>query len=237
MSSLSPGCSPTNTTFAVRRPSPKTVCVAFFQRLHAWQCAAASRHEPRLFVSGRSGYRCPGSGAGVGESVSDTSLDGASLAPDGPRVRVRLVLVAVLTLVGIGTIEAILSNEQLAQLPGHAQPYLTGSGAWLTLASVVLSSAVYVALLARSGGPESIAVSTGVVVGAAAGLVGGTIRAFLVSGYIGEVLARYSLGDFLVLTLAVFVALSVLASLAAGAALTWLSFRGARRPATRRPRS
>ncbi|TMC68969.1 MAG: hypothetical protein E6J13_12725 [Chloroflexi bacterium] len=155
-------------------------------------------------------------------------------------MRVRLVLVAVLTLVGIGTIEAILSNEQLAQLPGRAQPYLSGSGAWLTLASVVLSSAVYVALgilLARSGGPESIAVSTGVAVGAAAGLVGGTIRAFLVSGYIGEVLARYSLGDFLVLTLAVFVALSVLASLAAGAALTWLSFRGARRPATRRPRS
>src|SRR2546426_996124 len=43
MSSLSPGCSPTKTTFAVRRPSPNTVCVAFFQRSQASQCAAASR--------------------------------------------------------------------------------------------------------------------------------------------------------------------------------------------------
>jgi len=33
----------------------ETVCVALFHRSQAWQCAAASRHAPRLFVSGSSG--------------------------------------------------------------------------------------------------------------------------------------------------------------------------------------
>src|SRR5581483_11480283 len=42
-SSLSPGCSPIIITSAARRPSPKTVCVAFSQRWHARQPAAAAR--------------------------------------------------------------------------------------------------------------------------------------------------------------------------------------------------
>src|SRR6185295_2821187 len=40
-SSSLPGCSPSNRTFARREPSPKTVCVPFFQRSQAWQPAAA----------------------------------------------------------------------------------------------------------------------------------------------------------------------------------------------------
>ena len=41
-SSSLPGCSPTNINRARVRPSPKTVCVPFFQRSHARQSAAAS---------------------------------------------------------------------------------------------------------------------------------------------------------------------------------------------------
>src|SRR5439155_21685 len=130
MSSLSPGCSPTKTTFAVRRPSPNTVCVAFFQRSQAWQCAAASRHAPRLLVSGSSGYWWPGAGAGV---------------------------------------------------------------------------------------------------------IGGSIRAYLVRDYLGGVLGDYRLGGLLIVTLAVFVALSVVVSVAAGASITWLSFRSGLRLLRRRP--
>jgi hypothetical protein len=154
-------------------------------------------------------------------------------------VRVAAII-AFLTLVGVGTVEAFLSNEQLAELPGRGRPALSGGGTALTLAGVAISIAVYVALgvlLARSDTPEGSAVPIGMAVGAGAGLTGGTIRAYLVRDYIGDILARYGLGDLLFLTLAVFVALSAVASLAAGAALTWLSFRAARRPRTPQPPS
>jgi hypothetical protein len=150
------------------------------------------------------------------------------------------MLLAVAALVTIGTAEALASNAQLAELPGRGRPALSGGGAVLTLVGAALSIAVYVALgilLARSGAPESAAIPIGLGVGAVSGLVGGTIRAYLVSDYVGGVLAGYGLGQLLVVTLAVFVALSVLTSLAAGAALTWLSFRAARRRPTPRPRS
>src|SRR4051812_12645775 len=40
LSSLSPGCSPTNITRALAGPSPNTVCVPSFQRSHALQLRA-----------------------------------------------------------------------------------------------------------------------------------------------------------------------------------------------------
>src|SRR5258705_8524236 len=146
MSSLSPGCSPTNTTFAVWRPSPNTVCVAFFHRSHARQCAAASRHAPRLLVSGSSGYRWPASGVGAGGSGSATRLDGASPAPEGPDVRAALVVVAVVALVGIGTVDAFVSNDQISQLPGRTRPALSAGGTALTVLGLALSAIVYAAL-------------------------------------------------------------------------------------------
>lgn len=155
-------------------------------------------------------------------------------------MRPALVLLAVAALVTIGTAEALASNAQLADLPGRGRPALSGSGAVLTLLGAALSIAVYVALgflLARSGAPESAAIPVGLGVGAVSGLVGGTIRAYLVSDYVGGILSRYGLDELLMITLAVFVAFSLLASLAAGAALTWLSFRAARRRPTSRPRS
>src|SRR6266540_3822567 len=53
-SSRSPGCSPTNITSAVLRPSPNTVCVPDFQRSHALQPAAASLSLGRPPRSGSS---------------------------------------------------------------------------------------------------------------------------------------------------------------------------------------
>jgi hypothetical protein len=150
------------------------------------------------------------------------------------------VLLAVAALVTIGTAEALASNVQLAELPGRARPALTGGGAALTLVGIALSVAVYLALgilLARDGSPESRVLPIGLAAGLGAGLIGGAIRAYLIRDYLGDALARYGLGELVILTLAVFVALSVLVSVATGASLTWLGFRTGRRGPRPRPPS
>jgi hypothetical protein len=155
-------------------------------------------------------------------------------------VRTALIVVAVVALVGIGTADAFVSNDQLSQLPGRARPALSGGGAALTVLGIALSAIVYAALglwLERDGAREAAVLGIGMTVGAGAGLIGGTIRAYLVRDYIGEVLAGYGLADLLIVTLAVFVALSVAVSVAAGASLTWLGFRGGRRRPTQPPPS
>ena len=155
-------------------------------------------------------------------------------------MRAALIVLAVVGLVAIGTAEAWSSSDQLAHLPGRARPALSGSGAALTVAGIALSAAVYGALgllLARDGARGTTAVGIGMAVGAAAGIIGGTIRAYLIRDYVGDVLAGYGLAELLVVTLAVFVALSVVVSLAAGASLTWLGFRAGRRRRTPRPPS
>jgi hypothetical protein len=155
-------------------------------------------------------------------------------------VRVALILIAIVALVAVGTAEALISNDQLSQLPGRARPALSAGGAVLTVIGILLSAAVYTvlgALLARDCARERAVLGIGMAVGAAAGLIGGTIRAYLIRGYLGEVLAGYGLAGLLVVTLAVFVAISVAVSVAAGASLTWLGFRGGRRRLTPRPPS
>jgi hypothetical protein len=155
-------------------------------------------------------------------------------------MRAALIVLAIVGLVVIGTAEALISNDQLAQLPARGRPGFSAEGAALTVLGIALSVAVYAALgllLARDGARESSALTTGMAVGAGAGLVGGTIRAYLIRDYLGGVLAGYGLADLLVVTLAVFVALSVGVSTAAGASLTWLSFRGWRRLPRSRPPS
>ncbi|TMC44507.1 MAG: hypothetical protein E6J23_07400 [Chloroflexi bacterium] len=147
------------------------------------------------------------------------------------------VLLTVVALVAIGTVEALVSNAQLAELPGRGRPALTGSGATLSLVGIALSAAAYAALgvvFAWDDVSEKAVLPAGMAVGLGAGVVGGAIRAYLIRGYLGDVLAGYGLGDLLVVTLAVFVALSVAVSVAAGASLTWLGFRAGRR--VRRPR-
>jgi uncharacterized protein YneF (UPF0154 family) len=150
------------------------------------------------------------------------------------------LLLAVAALVTIGSAEALASNAQLAELPGRARPALSGGGAALTLVGTALSIAVYVALgilLARDGAAEGRVLPAGIAVGLGAGLIGGALRAYLIREYVDDVLGSYGLGEFLVVTLAVFVALSVLVSVAAGASLTWLSFRAGRRALKPRPPS
>jgi len=152
-------------------------------------------------------------------------------------VRPAPVLLTVVALVAIGTVEALVSNAQLAELPGRGRPALTGSGATLSLVGIALSAAAYAALgvvFAWDDVSEKAVLPAGMAVGLGAGVVGGAIRAYLIRGYLGDVLAGYGLGDLLVVTLAVFVALSVAVSVAAGASLTWLGFRAGRR--VRRPR-
>jgi hypothetical protein len=155
-------------------------------------------------------------------------------------VRVGLIVLAGVALLGIGTTDALISNDQLSELPGRARPALSLGGAALTVVGIALSAAVYAALglwLARDGARENVAVGIGTAVGVGAGFIGGTVRAFLVRDYLGEVLADYGLADLLVVTLAVFVALSLVVSVAAGASLTWLGFQGGRRRPTPRPPS
>ena len=155
-------------------------------------------------------------------------------------MRAALIVVAVVALLGIGTVDAFVSNDQLSQLPGRARPALSGGGAALTVLGIALSAIVYAALglwLARDGAREAAVLGIGMTVGAGAGLIGGTIRAYLVRDYIGEVLSGYGLADLLIVTLAVFVGLSVAVSVAAGASLTWLGFRGGRRRPTQPPPS
>jgi hypothetical protein len=155
-------------------------------------------------------------------------------------VRAALVLLAVLALVGIGTADALISNDELSQLSGRARPAVSAGGAAVTVVGIALSAIVYAALglwLARDGAREGTVLGIGIAVGAGAGLIGGSIRAYLVRDYLADVLAGYGLADLLIVTLAVFVALSVVVSVAAGAGLTWLGSRGGRRRPTPRPPS
>jgi hypothetical protein len=149
--------------------------------------------------------------------------------------------IAIAALVAIGTAESLISVEQLSELPGRGRPPLGLGGVGLTLASVALSAAVYLLLglvLARVGSIEADAVRSGVTTGLFAGLIGGSARALLVRDYLDDVVERFGLPlEVVAWSLVVFVVLSVLASSAAGSALTWLGFRGWRLRPTPRPPS
>lgn len=155
-------------------------------------------------------------------------------------MRLGLIALAVFALVIIGSSDAFESTRQLGDLSERSRPMLTPAGATLSLVSFALSTAVYIALgiaLARSLSTERGAVMSGLATGLAAGMIGGTIRAFAASDYVGRSVSRYGLGmEFLVAVLVAFVVLSMVASAAGGAVITWLSFRGAsRRPMPRPP--
>lgn len=139
---------------------------------------------------------------------------------------------AVAALLAIGTAESAASAAQLADLPGRGRPTLAPGGAALTLVGFVFSVAVYAALgwvAAWLDMDEGMAACAGVVVGLFAGLLGGTVRALFVRDYLSDAVSRFGLpGEFTSWSLAIFVALSVLASAAGGGAITWLGFRSAR---------
>jgi hypothetical protein len=153
-----------------------------------------------------------------------------------------LIALAILALVIIGSSDAFESTRQLGDLPARSRPMLTPAGAALSLVSFALSTAVYVALgiaLARSLSTERAALMSGLATGFAAGLIGGTIRAVAATDYMGRlIVGGYGLPvGFLIAVLVAFVVLSMVASAAGGAVLTWLSFRGGRRRLMPRPPS
>lgn len=155
-------------------------------------------------------------------------------------MRLASIAVAVAALVAIGTVESLISVEQLAELPGRGKPGLGLGGIGLTAASIVASAIVFVLLgvfLPRVG-DEKRAINSGLIAGVFAGLIGGSIRALLVRDYLDDVVERFGLPlDFVSWSLVVFVTLSILVTAAAGAAITWLGFRSARPRPNPRPRS
>jgi hypothetical protein len=155
-------------------------------------------------------------------------------------VRFAAPALAVIALVAIGTAESLESARELAELPGRGRPTLGAGGAALTVAGLLLSIGVYAALgwsVSSWTGRESVALRMGATVGVAAGLVGGTIRALAVRDYVDSTVSGFGLPvDLATFALVVFVALAVLASAIGGSAITWLSFRSARKR-SRPPRS
>jgi hypothetical protein len=127
-------------------------------------------------------------------------------------------------LVVVGTFEAAESARQLAELTGFSQ--LRPAGAGLTALGILASSLIYLALgwwLAH----DRRALLDGAIVGVAAGLIGGSIRAALIADAVRDAISRYAEVPewFIVSVLVVFVAMSALVSAAAGAALAFAGVR------------
>jgi hypothetical protein len=137
---------------------------------------------------------------------------------------------AIAALVLVGFVEAMESARQLDLLPGRGRPALTPAGTALSLVGLALSCGVYLLLgaaIARTSSVERDSVATGVLTGVGAGLLGGTVRAIAVSGYVGVVVVEgfgFPLA-FLIAALAAFVLLSTVASAIGGGVLSWLGFR------------
>ena len=141
---------------------------------------------------------------------------------------------AVALLVVIGTVEARESARQLAELTSFTR--LQPAGAGLSAFGIAASAAVY-GVLGWWLRDDRGALRLGLVIGIAAGLIGGTIRAWLIADAVRDAITRYAdVPDwFVVMVLIVFVALSVLVSAAGGAALAFAGVRLSR-PSRNRPR-
>jgi len=138
--------------------------------------------------------------------------------------RASAVALAVLALIGIGALEAGESARQLGDMVGA--PRLGAAGAGLTALGLLASAAVYVAL-GWWLGQDRAALRLGALTGALAGLLGGTVRAWLIAEPVGDIVARYAVVPdwFVPLALAIFVALSTAASAVGGAAIAFVGVR------------
>jgi hypothetical protein len=141
---------------------------------------------------------------------------------------------ATAVLVLIGTLEARESARQLAELPNLTRLQPTGAG--LTALGALASAFIYVAL-GWWAGRDRTAVRIGASVGAAAGGIGGSIRAWLIAEPVTEAIGRYvaAPGSFATAALVVFVAISLVASAAAGGALAFAGVRLSRLARSRPP--
>jgi hypothetical protein len=144
-------------------------------------------------------------------------------------------LVATCALVAIGAVEASVSAQQLALSAGR--PRIESAGVMLSAVGLLASAVVYL-VLGHLAVDDRAALRAGAVTGAAAGLIGGTVRALIISGEVTSLVMRYvAVTDWFVpAALAVFVGLSCAASVAGGAALAWTG-RRISRAARSRPRA
>ena len=133
-------------------------------------------------------------------------------------------LIATGVLIGIGAVEASISAQQLADSVGR--PRLESAGVMLSAAGLLASAVVYL-LLGHLAVDDRGALHAGVVTGALAGLIGGSVRALIISGELASLVIRYAAVPdwFLPVALAVFVGLSCAASVVGGAALAWTGRR------------
>jgi hypothetical protein len=142
--------------------------------------------------------------------------------------------VAILLLVAIGAVEASVSAQQLAESVGR--PRLESAGVLLSAAGLLASTAVYLGLGYLSA-DDRVALRTGAITGALAGLIGASVRAFVISNAVANLVARYAdvPGWFVATALAVFVALSCVASAVGGGAIAWTGRRVSRAARSRPP--
>ena len=142
--------------------------------------------------------------------------------------------VATILLIAIGAVEARVSAQQLAETVGR--PRLEGAGVLLTAAGLLASTVVYL-VLGHLADDDRAAVRSGAVTGALAGLIGGALRAFIISGPVVDLVTRYAAvpDHFVTLALAAFVALACIGIAVAGGALAWTGRRLSRAVRSRPP--
>ena len=142
--------------------------------------------------------------------------------------------VATALLIVIGAIEARVSAQQIAESVGR--PRLESAGVMLTAAGLLASTVIYLALgiLATD---DRAAIRSGVVTGVLAGLVGGALRALIISGAVADLVARYAVVPdwFITVALGIFVVLFCVASAIGGGAIAWTGRRISRAARSRPP--
>ena len=145
----------------------------------------------------------------------------------------RLVALASVALVLIGTLEAAESARQLGDVA--ARPVLRPEGVGLSALGFAASAVVYLALGWWLGNDRA-AIRAGGLTGGIAGLIGGGIRAALIAEPVRSIVERYATLPewFIPAVLAVFVVIELIVSAAGGAVLAFAGVR-VRRAARARP--
>jgi len=143
-------------------------------------------------------------------------------------------VLATIVLVLIGTLEARESAREIADLSGPL--HITASGAGLTGLGFAASVIVYLALGWRAA-EDGRALRGGALTGVLAGLVGGALRAAIISDALRDAVGRYAAVPdwFFTGVLAGFVVLAVLVSAAGGAAVAFAGVRISKASRTRPP--
>ena len=141
---------------------------------------------------------------------------------------------AVALLVAIGAVEASVSADQL--LTRSTRPRLEAAGVLLTAGGLLASTVIYL-VLGHIAANDSVAIRAGVLTGAFAGLIGGTVRAVIISEVVAGLVSSYAAVPdwFVPAALGVFVALSCAVSAVGGGAIALAGRRLSRALRSRRP--